>query len=1065
MKLTDLAIDQFGVWRDLSLDVADSGVTVIHGPNEAGKSTLSRFVSWALYGGDKPFEAGPEGRRAGRLSLRSKSRRVTLRRVAERTTGPGRVELTDDDGGEVSRDWLTNRLEVPQEVFDRVHSIGLHELHELSTLETDDLVDRLYGLSLGDRGRRLTAAAGHARRDRDRLRHAETGDGEVARLLERRRELEAKLSTLSDGGRGGRDAAEELERLTARIADLERRRRDLKDDIRGRRLLERAWSPWNDARQIRAELAALDRGGRVTGEGLARLDRWAEEIREKERRRDAARGEVDVSSQRLGEFGPASEMSASDLDAVTSLRDWSRRVVAERGEAGGRRDGLAATATRVREPLGRKWSAERLGTFDLSAERQNEFRDAAAMWRSATGRLEAFQKNYRKSRKRWARRETALEQDLERRGVGEVETAVADARDRVARVEQLGTLVERDAATRRALADERLRLERVRGRFELPPWVAFVFVLFAVGGAFSLVFGILAFFSDSIYESGVRLIPVVGTHTSVIVGLIYLLAGVAAWAIAYRMKTHYDETISSAVAEIEDEIARHEAESREHAGAIAAVAEELGYELPRTPTRRFGSGVEPIVDAETRAGWADAARTDLTAVEKLLAERDAIAAARRKLSDTRGKLRTLQAETDTVRKGWCDTLRRLGLDETLDVGEAESAWAGVVAAATAERSRAAAAEVADRLSATTRSFGAELDRLAQTRSLPAGDRDRPDETLDVWRRHLDHESERSSRRSELAARLREAERLVADLDREIATLVDRRDAFLLEAGVTDRDEYAAALEGFSRREELEELLEVAESELADASSSEPDLAVVEEDFRRFEPKANAETIRRLSAELDQLEAEIGTAREERGRLEKELATISDDPRRKELEYELGRAEHAFARAVENLAAAEAAVDALEATRGDLETHAQPPLLAAASDYLDRLTAGRYCTIRSPFGERHLDVVSGDGEARAVAALSRGTREQLFLALRFAMIDAFAEEGVKLPVLLDDVFVNFDDGRTRAAVETVAGMTERGRQVIYLTCHRHVAEMFDERGARVLELPRRDRAESETLLAG
>ncbi|MEM1062031.1 MAG: hypothetical protein AAGJ97_06850, partial [Planctomycetota bacterium] len=444
---------------------------------------------------------------------------------------------------------------------------------------------------------------------------------------------------------------------------------------------------------------------------------------------------------------------------------------------------------------------------------------------------------------------------------------------------------------------------------------------------------------------------------------------------------------------------------------------------------------------------------------------DAIADARRKLSETRGRLRTTQSEVDTVRKSWCETLRRFGLTETLDVEAAETEWSAVVAAVAAERERAAADDSLRKLATVTRSFGTELDRMAQTWRLPAGDRERPDATLASWTRHLSDAAERKTRRSELAARLRDAERTAAEAGREVDTLTRRRDDLLLAAGVASRDAYAAGLGDASRRGELVELLAVAEAELADVAATEPDLAVVEDDFHAFEPKTNAEAVRRMSSELDQLEAEIGTAHEARGRLDEEIANRADDPQRRDLEYDLARIEHDVARHAEELAAAEAAVRAVETARGELETNPQPPLLLAASEHLGKLTGGRSRAIRSPFGEKPL-VVGGDGgRAFSPGELSRGTREQLFLALRFALIDGFAEEGVKLPVVLDDVFVNFDEGRTRAAVETVAEMADRGRQVIYLTCHRHVAKTFAEFDARVLDLPAHVGSGRETLIAG
>ena len=55
-----------------------------------------------------------------------------------------------------------------------------------------------------------------------------------------------------------------------------------------------------------------------------------------------------------------------------------------------------------------------------------------------------------------------------------------------------------------------------------------------------------------------------------------------------------------------------------------------------------------------------------------------------------------------------------------------------------------------------------------------------------------------------------------------------------------------------------------------------------------------------------------------------------------------------------------------------------------------------------------------GEVRRPEELSRGTAEQLYLALRFGLIEEFARHAEPLPVVMDDILVNFDEARTERA---------------------------------------------------
>jgi uncharacterized protein YhaN len=84
-----------------------------------------------------------------------------------------------------------------------------------------------------------------------------------------------------------------------------------------------------------------------------------------------------------------------------------------------------------------------------------------------------------------------------------------------------------------------------------------------------------------------------------------------------------------------------------------------------------------------------------------------------------------------------------------------------------------------------------------------------------------------------------------------------------------------------------------------------------------------------------------------------------------------------------------------------------------------------------------------------------------------MVKAFARQGVELPMVLDDVTVNFDNERSEAAVDTLTEFVRDGQQVLVFTSHLHFAQMFQKRGIEPIWLPARDRrAESaEERLAG
>ena len=122
-----------------------------------------------------------------------------------------------------------------------------------------------------------------------------------------------------------------------------------------------------------------------------------------------------------------------------------------------------------------------------------------------------------------------------------------------------------------------------------------------------------------------------------------------------------------------------------------------------------------------------------------------------------------------------------------------------------------------------------------------------------------------------------------------------------------------------------------------------------------------------------------------------------------------------------------------------------------------MTQGKYRRVWTPVGERVLRVEDSEGEGLPVEAAQPRAREQLFLSLRLALAAHFARRGAVLPLILDDVLVNFDMDRARAAAEVLRDFAAPaggypGHQMLVFTCHDHIARLFRGLKAPVCELP-------------
>ena len=143
----------------------------------------------------------------------------------------------------------------------------------------------------------------------------------------------------------------------------------------------------------------------------------------------------------------------------------------------------------------------------------------------------------------------------------------------------------------------------------------------------------------------------------------------------------------------------------------------------------------------------------------------------------------------------------------------------------------------------------------------------------------------------------------------------------------------------------------------------------------------------------------------------------------------------------------------EAERSIREEH-QPAVLREASTILGQLTGGRYDRIVLTGRDGRDFRVRGPaaGDSLPVAApLSTGTREQVYLALRLAILDQLDRSGERLPLFLDEVLVNWDPRRRKAGLELLARRS-RDRQCFFFTCHPDVADHLEALGARRVRLP-------------
>ncbi|GAB6091986.1 ATP-binding protein [Furfurilactobacillus curtus] len=116
----------------------------------------------------------------------------------------------------------------------------------------------------------------------------------------------------------------------------------------------------------------------------------------------------------------------------------------------------------------------------------------------------------------------------------------------------------------------------------------------------------------------------------------------------------------------------------------------------------------------------------------------------------------------------------------------------------------------------------------------------------------------------------------------------------------------------------------------------------------------------------------------------------------------------------------------------------PQIVAQAKQYFADLTLKHYTEIK--LSRQQITVINLNGQEFELFELSRGTVEQLYLAIRLAFATIMNDQ-LRLPLMIDDAFVDFDQPRRKATVQLLERLAHTN-QVLYFTADLNMVQDFE-----------------------
>lgn len=423
--------------------------------------------------------------------------------------------------------------------------------------------------------------------------------------------------------------------------------------------------------------------------------------------------------------------------------------------------------------------------------------------------------------------------------------------------------------------------------------------------------------------------------------------------------------------------------------------------------------------------------------------------------ETADALRRSEDTLGAAREAWSSSLEELGLRLELSPGLVREALDCM------ERCLAAEAELARlhdeqarherEMQAFTQPLSAQLEELQRPLPVAPSEGETPDwaATLDQLLGQAQDMAEVSRQRKHLQGQLTEQsdELRIARAALDDATMEVR---LLLElAGTDDAEEFLRLADIKTQREELRRRMDDLEDSLRLAAGDTP-LDQYLDTFAHMDKQSRETQLQEHCAELEELDAaeqQLGTALASLGACLQSLTTANKLAELRQQEADLLESMRGMAATWSRHALAR---QLLDQAKRRFERERQPQVIRTASEIFASITDGRWQGLTASLEDSSLSVLPPHGEPVSPEALSRGTQEQMYLAMRMAYIRNHAAHATALPVIMDDILVNFDPERARRTAQAFVQLTTAststgggGHQLLFFTCHPHMADMLQE----------------------
>lgn len=401
----------------------------------------------------------------------------------------------------------------------------------------------------------------------------------------------------------------------------------------------------------------------------------------------------------------------------------------------------------------------------------------------------------------------------------------------------------------------------------------------------------------------------------------------------------------------------------------------------------------------------------------------------------------LDEKTDDWVHRWREVLDQFGFPKSWDVHLATRILTGLSAARSEyEKAESLDVRIAE-MQEGLEQFELEVDSLRIDIAKDLEAMPPEDAAIELSSRH-DTAKQNAQNHKKLVVDQEKLNRRIAKKENDLESVEAEIDVLLSVADADSERELVEVAKRVTKYAELKMANEDAKKQIRIARSTDD-----AKEFKKELQKADADSIaadqRELQTQISQLEMSYDETHASFTLAKSKVDQLDGRSRAAELAIELESSRSQLENAVDRWAPLVLAQALMKRAIERFEREHQPAMLKEVERLFCRMTADRYTTVQRKLDEQGtLQVVENDGKLKEPHELSTGTRQQLFLAIRLAYINHYCRDTEPLPIVMDDVLVNFDDDRFLQTIHVLREIAE-SVQIIFLTCHNHMVDRIGE----------------------